>query len=440
MNRRETRLLGSSALFLSGRVTGAAATFVVQVLLARWLGAEGLGQYVQAFAACVLLTNLSLLGLGSASMRFLGEALASEQPGTLRGFVRRARQVVLVTAVGILGVGWLVTSPDGGSWFTTWRAALLCVPLYALMRLHGCLAHGMSWLPLTVLPNSFLRPLLLLGFVSVSLHLGLGVDPAGVLAVHAVLIAALALVQGVAFQKRLDAHVPRAAPRYATSRWLGTAAPLSLTALFTAFYPELNVVIAGTWLTDSELGALHAAYRTALLIAFGLTAVDAAALPRLSRWWAGGDRDAVQVLLARAARWKVFGGLAGLLLLTWSGPRLLAFFDPSFASAYGALLILAAAQVARGALGPSSELLGISGHQKSCLIVHGAGLIATVLLLAVLTPVWGVAGVAAAVLLVTAGTSLWLRVLVVRRLGVEPAFGLASPTTAPGLRAQRVAA
>ena len=89
------RLLRGSAILFSGRLTGALCVYVLQIVLARCLGGPELGSYVRAFSWCVILANLSLLGLDSAAVRFIGTGLATEDQGRIGGFIRRSRQMVL---------------------------------------------------------------------------------------------------------------------------------------------------------------------------------------------------------------------------------------------------------------------------------------------------------------------------------------------------------
>jgi len=64
----------------------------------------------------------------------------------------------------------------------------------------------------------------------------------------------------------------------------------------------------------------------------------------------------------------------------------------------------------------------VTGHQDRCLIVFAWALVFTLLLNFVLVPIYGMAGTATTVLLVTAGTNFWLHRLVVEHLGVRPSI------------------
>jgi len=86
MNSRLTQGLSSiargSAFVFVCRVSGAAFTLLLQVMLARWLGAAEMGVYVLAFSWCILLANISHLGLANAAIRVIGKAMAEEKPAS----------------------------------------------------------------------------------------------------------------------------------------------------------------------------------------------------------------------------------------------------------------------------------------------------------------------------------------------------------------------
>jgi len=77
MLRDETAKLMGRALFMFVcRIIAAITVIVMQVALARWMGAEQLGIYIYAFAWCVLLAAIAGLGLPDAAFRFVGKGLA----------------------------------------------------------------------------------------------------------------------------------------------------------------------------------------------------------------------------------------------------------------------------------------------------------------------------------------------------------------------------
>ena len=96
------------------------------------------------------------------------------------------------------------------------------------------------------------------------------------------------------------------------------------------------------------------------------------------------------------------------------------------------MVLLALAQLAHAAVGPVTRLLAISGHQNYSMYTSGAALVLWLGLTAILTPFYGVMGVAVAVfvaLTARAGVFHWMVVrylrisilVIVRDLEKKPA-------------------
>ena len=101
-------LLGGASFGFACRLVGAASTFIAQIVLARWMGADALGIYVYAISWCLLLSVVASLGLtGPATFRFVGKGLAENNEQAIAGFMRRGTQIVLGASLLITGIGLL---------------------------------------------------------------------------------------------------------------------------------------------------------------------------------------------------------------------------------------------------------------------------------------------------------------------------------------------
>lgn len=421
-DRRRPGIARGAALLFACRVAGALLAYLLLVALARWMGGTELGRYRLAFAWCLVLTNLSVLGLPQAGLRFIGEGIGTGHAGLVRGFVRRSRQLAvgagsLLALVGIVAV---ISGAVPQQSRAVFLYAMAAVPVFAFLRMQNGIAHGFSWLSLMSLPHWVLRPMFLLAAAWILWRQDTALTAGKVMATHLMITAALILGQAMFVRRALRPEVADAAPEYRTRQWLRISMPLLLLGTFTAYLPEINMLIAGFVLPDADLAVFDAGMRTAALLAFGLTAVSQATLPRCAQHWAKGEVREVQRATGRAALLMLSGSAAGLLGLVLFGGQILEWFGPEFAVGYRAMLIFATAQLVRSAFGPAGELLGICGQQDRCLLVYGASLLANVVLSLTLTARWGLEGAAVAFLLVVAGSSLWLRAIAVRHLNVDP--------------------
>lgn len=141
-------------------------------------------------------------------------------------------------------------------------------------------------------------------------------------------------------------------------------------------------------------------------------------------------------MLTRAARFKTVATSIAVLGLGVFGAELLALFgtDESYArGAYLPMLLLAASFVVRSAGGASIEVLSVSGKHARAVVVAAASIGATTALQLLVAPAAGLVGASCVLLAVSLVSTLWLRSLCRRELGLDPSI-LARLRRAPGPR------
>lgn len=438
MFRELLKLARGSTFIFACRVTGAVLAFVTQILLARWMGPAELGIYVLAFSWCSLLSIITGLGYPAASLRIIGQGLAQNDPQHIRGFIRQCWLVVTVSGlvVVVLGIPLILVMREiiPAGYAMTFAIALLSVPVFTLLRMNLRIAHALSWFKLAFLPNMALRPLVFIMLVFAVWSAGTHLTSSLAMALHLAAICLIAIGQFAILKPMLNRELQEAKPSYDTHSWSRIAAPLLLITLFTQFFPEISVVLAGSMLSADEIAVFNACFRTALLIAFGLNAVNAIMTPRLSRMYAAGDREELQRLISVSVHLKFWPALLAVIVLAVFGEQVLALFGEHFISGYHTLVLLSLAQLVLAASGPVDVLLSITGYQNRCLRVFSVALVATVILNLLLVPQFGIVGAAATVLLVVLFWAIWLHMLVVRHLEVYPSLFAFSHTFRKNLR------
>jgi O-antigen/teichoic acid export membrane protein len=407
-------------------VFGAGATFVAQVLLARWMGASELGIYALAFSWCILLATLSTGGFRLAAIRFIGEGLVRDGSGYIRGFMQRSRQFVLIASVavaivGITGLTFLAPA-DSTSSRPAFVIALLAVPLFAMLNLYAGFANALSRFALSFLPTNIFRPVLFLAGIFAAWMASLTLNADIAIAVNWV---ALAVVVGVTIayaEASFRKIIGDAAPTYETRLWIRTALPLLIAALYSGYFPELMVIMVGAFVPSDELAVFHVCIRVAMLISFGLYAVDSFTGPQITMLLTNGDRAELQAVVNRTTRLKFWGAVFAILILVVAGRRILSIFGDEFVDGYPVLIVLASAQLAQAAGGTVTRLISMSGHQDRSLYVFGVATLVAFGLVAVLVPRYGLIGAAVAVLIDTAFWVAWMRRLAIRYLSIRPSI------------------
>jgi O-antigen/teichoic acid export membrane protein len=288
----------------------------------------------------------------------------------------------------------------------------------AFLHLFGGVANGFGWMGAAFIPSNVARPILALAAIAFLWSSGHDLTPVSALLIQtgAVLLCSLALGQLIRFR---TASLAGIVPVYRTQLWVQTALPLLVIGLFIQYFPEVTTLLLGAYLPSAEVGVFNAAYRIALLIMFGLSAVDAWFMPAAAGLHNQGDRAGLQRLALRVAKLRLFGAVVAVVALAVFGRQALAVFGEEFKTGYVVLLLLAFAQLFHAAVGPVTALLSVTGYQRRCLPVFAGAIGCTVVLIALLVPSLGIEGAGASVLLVTIGWSIWLHILVRANLGIR---------------------
>ncbi len=414
-------LLSGSAFVLFCRLGGAVLAFVTQVFLARWLGAAELGVYVFAISTAILLATVTGMGLPSAAMRFIGTGLAKDDNSMRLGYIRYGRRIILLVSVVVAAAAAVLVSYAQAD-ANTLLLAILCVPVFALIRFNDGVAHGHSWIRLTFIPNALLRPALLLLVAAAIWLSGYHLNANTVIVAHLFIMILVCWIQFAVLDRLLKPDFERVEPKYEAAFWTRASLPMLITVLMNSYLPELSVILVGLYVPSEEVAVFNAGVRIAFMISFGVLAVDAIVMPRLARLHASGSTDSMQMLVSRAVLLKAAGAVLAVILLFVFGKSILRLFGDEFVAGYEIMLLLAVAQLAIALTGAGAGILNATGHQDRCLLVFLVSLVILVILNIVLLPILGVIGAGVALLVAITIRQVWLNVIVIQRLGIRPSI------------------
>ena len=417
-------LLGASTLMFGCRLLGAALAFLTQLLLARWMGAYQLGIYVYAFSWMIILSTVIGIGYESASFRVIGQAISDKRFDLIDGFILRGRQILI--GIGILAViilGGVIYSFDGVvdiDYKNTLLIAIFTIPVYLIAVFHESVSHAFSWFALMILPNTVIRPLILLGFVAVIWFSTNSLDAETVMAYQ--LLAMIIVVAGhfLFFKTHLKRTLGNSKPTFQTRSWIRIGVPQLIPVLFIGFLAEINVVMVGFFLPADQVAIFSIAFRIAMLISFMIYAVDSIFRPKAALSFAEQDMPALQKLTAHSTQLMFWPGLICIIVFIIFGKFILGVFGEEFVAGYEVFALLALSQLVTISIGPVASLLNVTGHQDYSLMVFGSALVILLILNAIFIPLFGMIGAAMAVILVTIFWNLWMLTLVKKHLKIHP--------------------
>lgn len=414
---------GSAALALASKLL----MLLTSVVLARWMGVAGYGVYATATALALLLTVPTGLGLPTLVVRLLASYGARQQWSRMRGLLVRGNQVVLgaslLMACLAASMIWIFAERFGADKATAFSLAMLLIPLTALGAMRSAALRGLHHVVLGQLPENLIMPALFLALVGGGwfVHGGASALSPEYAIVARLAAAAVALgVGAVLLLKHLPPAVRQARPEYELRTWVRAALPLLFIAGINIVNTQTDILMLAALRGSESAGIYQAAARGAELVAFALVIANMAIQPSLARLYATGDKARLQRLVTWSARGATAAALPlAAVMILWGGPIMATVFGADFARGAIALAILSAAQLVNAFTGPANSLLDMTGHQDDTLKAMIAGVLANVILNALLIPRWDIAGAAIAT---GASLILWNVLLVVfvqRRLGLD---------------------
>ena len=421
LNRLLKLFSGSFLIRISYYVLG----FINSVLLARFLGADGYGVYVFVLSIVALLSVPTQFGMPILVMREFSALQAREKWGYMKGLALRSHQfVAVVAALGCLGAaGWLWLNPSqySSAKQSALLLGLLLVPILSLGALRDAMLGGLRHIILAQLPESIIRPALLMAGLLLALLVAPVPASAEYVVAYYVVCSLVAFVAGWwLFNSRKPQAVVSARAAFDTRRWFSAAFPIGLTAGMQVLNMQLSIVFLEFYSSDAEIAFYRVATLLAGFVVIILQVSNTVVSPYVSRLYAQGDMRGIEALVGKTNKLIILATLPLVVGIAVASPWLLVtFYGADFSAAYTPLLLLTAGQAVNAALGTVALLLNMTGHQNDVTKSMVIALTVNILLHIVLLPRFGLEGAAfsSMIMLVTWNILLWIRVK--QRLGIK---------------------
>lgn len=404
---------------------GAGIAFVMQLCLARWLGATAYGTYTYVVAWSGLLAIAAGMGFPTLVLRVLPDYSIREDWGRVRGMLATSLvgTVLIGALIALLGIT-LVLFLGGQSKASVPDTVIgfVMVPLLAVMALQQEMVRSFRRIGLAYAPSLLLRPGLIIVGAACVLAIGHHLDSSMALAVTTAATMFVIGLQAWRFRRALGRMVLSARPVYERRIWIRAAIPLLLVTGFIVIIEQTDIVMVGAILGDRAAGLYGAAAKTASLVGLILIAVNTIGAPMFSVLLAQNRREDLQQLASAIVAWAFWPSCLLSIILATCAPLVLATFGPAFASAEWSLRVLLVGQIINAAVGSVGWLMLLSGRQNVAARVYGWVALIHVVLLTALTPEFGIVGAAAATTLTMSLWNIWLHAAVVRELNVHPSI------------------
>ncbi|MBU1191312.1 MAG: oligosaccharide flippase family protein [Gammaproteobacteria bacterium] len=405
--------------------SGAALIFLAEIILARILGAQGYGLFATVMASLQVLVMVALLGSNNLLLRFVPIFSGTADWSHLRGLVRHCSLISLTLGISIFSAATLllvVVIGDRISTDTSWAflIGMAILPVAALSLQRQSILRGLHFVAAALSPELIVRPLVLMSLVAgLTWGLGKSVSAPMALAMNGLAVLVAFLLGNYWLRRAMPAGVMASPHSVRIHEWLRIAVPLFLIAGLQLLIVRLDIMLLGVLSGHEQAGHYAAASRIGDLIVFALASANIIVGPLIAGLHARNDIAGMQRMLVTLSKGVMLLTVPLVLVIVLFGRSILGFFGGEYVSAYVPLLILVCGQLINALSGPVDFVMAMTGQQVKMMqiLVLAAGL--NLALNFALIPQFGLIGAASATAITTAFWNIYMRYIVLKRLGVD---------------------
>lgn len=402
------------------KAAGAVLAFAFNVLLARFLGAEGAGVYFLALTVAMVASVIGRVGLDNCLLRFVASNAEVNDWSAIKGVCKKGVSLALAAsaaaaALVFIAAPWIASSvfanPD-----ITWPIRMIAFSIvpFSLLSLYAEMLKGLKHIrDATLIQGIGVNGLSLIGLYLAGSSLGVS----GAILAFTV-AAAVTSIAGFWLWRSATAGARGVKGHFDTGKMLGSSMPLLWISAIGLGISTASTFILGIWGTKADIGIFGVASRTAILISFLMIAVNSIAAPKFAALYRLGDMEALGSTARSSAKLLTVLVAPVLLFFMIFPSSVMGLFGEQFRQWGNVLRILAAGQFANVVTGSVGYLLMMSGNERLLRKNIAYTALLNLLLNLLLIPGMGVTGAAIATSVSLALQNVHASYLVYRKIRI----------------------
>jgi O-antigen/teichoic acid export membrane protein len=402
LERGLTAVAKGAGITAVGMVLGQGIGFVTRVVAARYLGPADFGVLAMALSIFGMVSIVAAGGMQGGTYTFVSLFNGRKDYPKIKGTLITALTIVLVLSGIVAALLWGLNSRLTELFRAPMLAAvmiplILAMPAASVATVCGSAAAGFKAIKYKVAAEYLVKPGVRLAVLVSALYTGFGLIGAAwayAIGFWAAAVAALYWLQRRVFNPFNSSiraeHVSRELLDYS---W-----PLVFTTLLWGMVGEIGTLMLGLLRSAAETGLYTAALNAAQLIIIVPGALVALLMPVLADNLFNGRRTEAKLIYQIATKWilLVVVPLVGLLILA-PGTILSEIFGAEYTTAASVITIAAAGYLVYSVFNaPAYEMLSLHKRSRTLLAITATAALTNILLGVVLIPVYGIQGAALA--------------------------------------------
>jgi O-antigen/teichoic acid export membrane protein len=390
-------LVKGSAITFVLKMGGMGLSYVLIYLISKQLGAEGVGFYNLMLQILTVLGMVLGLGMNIAVLRYVGQFNNEEQRPKMRDLYRHFVRTVapLTVLVGVLlyfGADYIVqwTGKDQ-EYADGLKMVGIVLPFFTINQISVEFIRGLKQLQISELVRSVLRPLvMILGIYFLFWNQLTKMDVIYLLVVGLIINS---LVSRWAIWKKLK-NIPKQPLAFERKELLKTSYPMMVGGLSNALMIAFPILFLDFYFDQIVVGLYSVSFKISAIISLILIIVNTIAAPKFAELFWKNEKKKLQRLINQSSTIMFWGGLILLIGVIMFSKQILGLFGKEFEDSQNILIILCIGQFVNTSTGSVMILLNMSGNQTIYLRILIVSLILTTISLWIITPIFGIVGVA----------------------------------------------
>lgn len=435
-------LIKGSFFSVSIQVFSMGLNFLIGIVLARLIGAEGYGIFTYAFTLLSVTCTIATFGMDDLLVREVSMFQSRHRLKAIKAIMKWTVQralffSALISVIFLLMANFSDIVTDGKR--PVYNIISLGIPVFSLVMILQAVQRGLHRVIPGQLPEKVIRPVTFIFLVSLLYLYDKTLLPEhpflvimlNILAYAAALFVLIVQIlkmnksSGTA-SKTQDLAGIDSTTNHKTA-WLKSSFYFFIATLVASINVRADILMLGWMKADADVGIYNAAARFSDLAAFALLILTPIIAPSLSRLFALNEKEKLQQLVSKAAKANfIFALMVTVFLIIW-GNFPLKIFGDEFTAGYYAMLLLCGGQLITTFAGPAGNILLMTGFEKLAFYSGLAGTIINITLNLVLIPRYGINGAAAATAVSLFAWNGLQTFFVFRKLKINPTVVRMSP-------------
>ena len=405
------------------RSGGAALSLVISVVITRILGAAEYGIVAYGLSWMAILSIPAILGTDSIIVREVSILKEKHELNKIVGLLILSVKIVFLSSIIVFAVSMMFFWRLGERHLVLpMLISLLMLPFVSINSNLQAMFRGYNLIMRSQVPETLLKPVLLILIICISVLSGLHFTHMQVLLLYLLTTVITGLVFFIMIILIFPSVKPIKPTRQDLKALMKSVLPFSLISATSIINNRADVVMIGIIDSTTSSGIYNIATNGADLISFMLIAVNTVLAPTIAKLYNKKELFDLETILRNASKITIVATIPIFFIFLFAGKWILSFFGPQFTDGQYALILLCLGQAVNAGTGSIAVFLNMSGHEKITAIGFGLSAIGNILLNLLLIPRFGINGAAFATFASTSAWNILLLKKVIGRFNINPSI------------------